>query len=68
MELILQHVHDIEIIEPCCSARGSSGYIECGCGGMQEVVCHAPDCPGVDEESELESYFDDYDDSSFDCD
>ena len=66
MELLLEHVHDIEIIEPCCSARGSSGYIECGCGGMREIVCNTPDCPGVDD-VELVDYFDDYDDSGFDC-
>lgn len=31
-----------EITPPCCSTRGSSGYIECGCGGMYSVYC--PDC------------------------
>ena len=67
MELVLEHVHDLEIIEPCCSARGSSGYIECGCGGMREYICHAPNCPGVDD-LELADNFDDYDDSGFDCD
>lgn len=31
-----------EVEPPCCSTRGSSGYIECGCGGMYSVYC--PDC------------------------
>ena len=31
-----------EVTPPCCSTRGSSGYIECGCGGLYSVYC--PDC------------------------
>lgn len=31
-----------EVEAPCCSTRGSSGYIECGCGGNYSVFC--PDC------------------------
>ncbi len=31
-----------EVTPPCCSTRGPSGYIECGCGGMYSVYC--PDC------------------------
>lgn len=30
------------IEKACCSTRGSSGMIECGCGGMSTVEC--PDC------------------------
>lgn len=31
-----------EVEPPCCSTRGSSGYIECGCGGNYSIYC--PDC------------------------
>lgn len=31
-----------EVTPPCCSTVGSSGYIECGCGGLYSVYC--PDC------------------------
>lgn len=33
---------DTDFTPACCSARGSSGYIECGCGGMDSTFCN--DC------------------------
>ena len=32
----------------CCSSRGSSGYIECGCGGRDEFICPNQDCTGIE--------------------
>lgn len=37
---------NIEVTPPCCTATGSSGNIECGCGGMYTVYC--PDCNNAD--------------------
>lgn len=54
---------NVEVISPCCSSVGSSGYIECGCGGKYSVYC--PDCQNEDLrdyeindiiEKELEKY------------
>lgn len=33
-----QH-EDAEVIQPCCTTPGSSGYIECGCAGLPYVEC-----------------------------
>ena len=44
------HEHDIELLKACCSTIGSSGYIECGCGGMDEIICNNPNCPGISDE------------------
>lgn len=42
-DLVLRCTHEYAEVEPpCCSTRGSSGYIECGCGGGYSVYC--PDC------------------------
>ena len=35
--------------EACCSLAGSSGYIECACGGIDSVICENPDCTGIDD-------------------
>ncbi len=35
-----------EVEAPCCSTVGSSGYIECGCGGNYSVYCS--DCDNED--------------------
>lgn len=69
MELLLDHVHDIEVIEPCCNSadRDESGYIACGCGGMKEYRCADPNCPGVDD-SELDDFIDHHSFDGFDCD
>ena len=37
---------DVIIERPCCSSAGSSGYVECGCGGMMSVYCN--DCDNDD--------------------
>ena len=35
----------------CCSPFqvGESGYVECGCGGTDSVVCPAVDCTGIQD-------------------
>ena len=33
---------NVVIEEPCCKTVGSSGYIECDCGGETTVYCY--DC------------------------
>lgn len=38
--------NNVEVQAPCCRNIGSSGYIECGCGGSYRVYC--PDCKGED--------------------
>ena len=35
------------IEKACCSTVGSSGYIECGCGGRDSVICPALRCTGI---------------------
>lgn len=35
-----------EVEEACCSSVGSSGYIECGCEGVDSIYC--PDCRNKD--------------------
>jgi len=40
--------------EACCSTTGSSGYIECGCGGQDEVICPNQDCTGIEIKAKLE--------------
>lgn len=42
--------NDITIERACCSSVGSSGYIECGCGGRDTMVCENPDCTGIDDD------------------
>lgn len=37
---------NVEVQAPCCSSRGSSGYIECGCQGQYNVYCE--DCQNDD--------------------
>ena len=40
--------HDDAYIDPaCCSSVGSSGYIECGCGGQDGVICPSTGCTGI---------------------
>ena len=44
--------HNSTTIEKaCCKVAGPSGHIECGCGGMDSVVCDNVDCTGLDEDS-----------------
>lgn len=59
MELVIDHVHDIKIIEPCCTFAdiGSSGYIECGCAGMIEIECKDPTCPGIEDDFLLDDLY-----------
>lgn len=40
---------EAEIEKACCSTIGSSGYIECGCGGQDSVYCPAKDCTGIED-------------------
>lgn len=40
----------------CCSSVGSGGDIECGCGGVDSVVCDNPDCTGI-ENNEIDKLF-----------
>lgn len=40
------------IEEACCSSTGSSGYIECACGGVDSVICENPDCTGIGGDDE----------------
>lgn len=42
------HEH-IVVEKACCSVSGSSGYIECGCGGMDRVECMNDECTGIYE-------------------
>lgn len=53
---------DYDVIEPCCMMTGSSGYIECGCGGMTYVECNNRDCDGV-EDYEVDELIDNYNES-----
>ncbi len=38
---------DAYIDKACCTTPGDSGYIECGCGGMDSVLCPNPKCTGI---------------------
>ena len=52
MELEYQCKHEGAYIEKaCCSPWdvGDSGYIECGCGGRDYIVCPAPMCEGLND-------------------
>lgn len=53
--------YDAYVDPACCSPFdiGSSGYIECGCGGHDSVVCPNPACTGL-LEHEIERIFADY--------
>lgn len=45
--------HESAYIEKaCCSPfqLGSSGYIECGCGGRDSIICPNQECTGFTEE------------------
>lgn len=42
--------HEDAYIEPaCCSSAGSSGYIECGCGGQDAVICPSIGCTDIQD-------------------
>lgn len=41
---------NLSLVEPCCNSRGSSGYVECDCGGVREIICNNPDCTGIYED------------------
>lgn len=47
------------IEKACCSPFqvGDSGYVECGCGGRDSVVCPAVDCTGI-QDWEIDTLFD----------
>lgn len=51
-EKTLCNHNDTLVIKACCNAsdRSSSGYIECGCGGVDEVVCENPNCTGFTDD------------------
>lgn len=50
-EFVCDHNNAV-IQKACCSTldRGSSGHIECGCGGMDFAICYNPNCTGITEE------------------
>lgn len=54
-ELVCTHINAY-IDKACCSSVGSSGYIECGCGGVDAVVCPNNDCTGI-EDYEVDELF-----------
>lgn len=45
---ICDHNHTT-VEKACCKVAGESGYIECGCGGLDSVSCDNPDCTGLDD-------------------
>jgi len=49
---------DAYIDQTCCSPFqvGESGHVECGCGGVDSVVCPAIDCTGI-EDHEVDQLF-----------
>lgn len=50
--------HDEAYIEKaCCSTVGTSGYIECGCGGRDSIVCPSYHCTGI-MDWEIDDLFD----------
>lgn len=49
--------HSFEIIEPCCTSVGSSGYVECDCGGVRDIICHNIDCTGFDDDFFIEKIY-----------
>lgn len=57
-EFVCPH-YDVDVEPPCCSTRGSSGYIECGCGGDYNIYCN--DCKNEDmTDSDYDRVFEDY--------
>ncbi len=51
-------VHPEAYLDPaCCISVGSSGHIECGCGGRDSVVCPANNCTGI-QDHEVDGLFD----------
>jgi len=58
---------DVTIIKACCSFPSGSGYIECGCGGRDEVVCNNPECTGMSDE-DLDDLFEKPVGGGSDCD
>lgn len=55
VEVICTH-HEAYIEKACCTTAGSSGMIECGCGGQDSVICPNPRCQGIDD-SEVDGLF-----------
>ena len=47
-QLVCTHVNAY-IDKACCSSVGSSGYIECGCGGVDAVMCPNNDCTDIQD-------------------
>ena len=43
--------NSITIEKACCSTVGESGYIECGCNGLDTAICDNPDCTGLTEDN-----------------
>lgn len=54
-ELVCSHINAY-IETACCSSVGSSGYVECGCGGMDAVICPNHDCERI-QDYEVEDLF-----------
>ncbi len=55
-QFLCEH-EDAYIEKACCTTVGSSGYIECGCGGRDSVVCEASNCTGI-EDFQVDALFD----------
>lgn len=49
-EMVCDH-RDAYIERACCSPFqvGDSGYVECGCGGVDSIICPAGDCTGIQD-------------------
>lgn len=48
----------ISLEKACCSKlnTGTSGYIECGCGGQDYITCDNPRCTGI-KDNEIDELF-----------
>lgn len=55
VEVICTHP-EAYIEKACCSTRSSNGLIECGCGGMDSVICPNPKCQGISDD-EVDNLF-----------
>lgn len=62
-EFICAHI-EYDVIEPCCSSVGSSGYIECSCNGMTTIECSNIDCDGI-EEHRIDELINNYNESRY---
>lgn len=45
-EWLCDHI-DTTTERACCTSSGSSGFIECGCNGLDSISCDNEDCTGL---------------------